>query len=157
MYWLQRYVSACPFGAIIMQNDNKAFITEACAMCSACLEACPVNTIIREDEEKKVAMDKADYNGVWVYIEQVDGHIRGVSHELLGEGRKLADSMKQELSAVLIGNNVDGLAKDIFASGADKIYLVEGAEYCHYTTDAYTTAFTDLITTYHPSVILQQM
>ena len=72
-------LGACPFGAIVMQDGDKAFITEACTVCGACLESCPVSTIIREDEEKVVAMDKADYAGVWVYIEQLDGHIRGVS------------------------------------------------------------------------------
>ncbi|KYZ74761.1 electron transfer flavoprotein subunit alpha [Anaerosporomusa subterranea] len=148
-------VIACPFGAI-MQADAKAFISEACTMCGACLKSCPVNTIVRETAEKKVSMDKAkaDYAGVWVYIEQTAGRIRGVSHELLGEGRKLADAMKQELAAVLIGDNVAALAKDIFASGADKIYLVEGAEYSHYTTDAFTAALHDLITTYRPNVLL---
>ena len=147
-------VPVCPFGAIIMQDDGKAFITEACTACGACLEVCPVEAIIREEVEKKVAMDKADYKGVWVYVEQIDGHIRGVSHELVGEGRKLADAMKQELAAVLIGNNVEALAKDLFASGADKVYLVEGPEFNHYTTDAFTITVTDLINTYRPSVIL---
>ena len=147
-------VPVCPFGAIIMQDDGKAFITEACTVCGACLEVCPVEAIVREEVEKKVAMDKADYKGVWVYVEQLDGRIRGVSHELIGEGRKLADAMKQELAAVLIGNNVEALAKDLFASGADKVYLVEGPEFKHYTTDAFTITVTDLINTYRPSVIL---
>ena len=147
-------VSACPFGAIMMQDGDKAYITEACTACGACLESCPVSTIIREEEEKKVAMNKADYSGVWVFIEQIEGHIRGVSLELLGEGRKLADAMKQELAAVLIGDKVEGLSKELFANGADKIYLVEGSEFSHYTTDGYTTTFADLITTYRPNVIL---
>lgn len=148
-------VDVCPFGAIIMEeSDNKAYITEACTACGACIDVCPVGAIIREEITKTVAMDKNDYKGVWVYIEQVHGQARGVGHELLGEGRKLADSMKQELSAVIIGENVEGLAQEAFASGADKVYLVEGTEYQYYTTDGYTIAFTDLINTYRPSVIL---
>lgn len=147
-------VAVCPFGAIEMQDNDKAFITEACTACGACIETCPVSTIVREEEEKTVAMDKKEYKGVWVFIEQAEGHIRGVSHELLGEGRKLADAMGQELAGVLIGNQVESLTKDVFASGADKIYLVEGAEYSHYSTDGFTTALADLITTYKPSVIL---
>lgn len=147
-------LSSCPFGAIIMQEGDKAFITEACTVCGACLESCPVSTIVREEEEKKISINKADYSGVWVYIEQSGDHIRGVSHELLGEGRKLANAMGEELAAVLIGNNVEALAKNIFASGADKMYLVEGEEYSHYTTDAFTIAFSDLIKTYRPNVIL---
>ncbi|SMC71410.1 electron transfer flavoprotein subunit alpha [Sporomusa malonica] len=146
-------VGACPFGAIIMEND-KAIITEACTACGACVDVCPVGAILREVEEKTVAVDKNLYKGVWVYIEQVNGHIRNVSHELLGEGRKLADAMGQELAAVLIGQDVASLTKDVFASGADKIYLVEGTEFKHYSTDGYTITMTDLINTYRPSVIL---
>ncbi|MBP2636702.1 MAG: carE 5, partial [Firmicutes bacterium] len=146
-------VGTCPFGAIIMEND-KALITEACTACGACVEVCPVEAIVREVEEKTVAVDKSLYKGVWVYIEQVDGQIRNVSHELLGEGRKLADAMGQELSAVLIGQDVARLTKDIFASGTDKIYLVEGPEFKNYSTDGYTITMTDLISTYRPAVIL---
>jgi electron transfer flavoprotein alpha subunit len=137
-----------------MQDNDKAFITEACTACGACIETCPVSTIVREEEEKTVAMDKKEYKGVWVFIEQAEGHIRGVSHELLGEGRKLAEAMGQELAGVLIGNQVEPLTKDVFASGADKIYLVEGPEYNHYSTDGFATALADLIKTYKPSVIL---
>jgi electron transfer flavoprotein alpha subunit len=146
-------VGTCPFGAIVMEND-KAVITEACTACGACVDVCPVGAIIREAEEKTVTVDKNLYKGVWVYIEQVNGTIRNVSHELLGEGRKLASAMGQELAAVLIGQDVAGLTKDIFASGADKIYLVEGPEFKHYSTDGYTITLTDLINTYRPSVIL---
>lgn len=147
-------VTACPFGAITMQDDDKAFITEACTICGACVETCPVGTIVREEEKKTAVMDKADYKGVWVFIEQAGGQIRGVSHELLGEGRKLADAMGQELAGVLIGNQVETLSKDLFASGADKVYVVEGAEYSQYTTDGFAAALTDLINNYKPNVIL---
>ncbi|HML32625.1 electron transfer flavoprotein subunit alpha [Sporomusa sphaeroides] len=146
-------VGTCPFGAIIMEND-KAVITEACTACGACVDVCPVEAIVREVEEKTVAIDKNLYKGVWVYIEQVDGRIRNVSHELLGEGRKLANAMNQELAAVLIGQDVAGLTKEVIASGADKVYLVEAPELKHYSTDGYTITLTDLINTYRPSVIL---
>lgn len=147
-------VAVCPFGAIIMEDDGKAFITEACTACGACIDTCPVGAIIREEEEKENVADKDAFKGVWVYIEQAEGHIRNVSLELLGEGRKLADQMGQELAGVLIGNNVEALAKEIFAHGADKVYLIEGPEFDHYNTDGYTITCADLINTYKPNVIL---
>lgn len=147
-------VTTCPFGAIVLQNDAKAFITENCTVCGACVEACSVSAIVREEEEKTAGLDKAEYKGVWVFVEQVDGSVRGVSHELLGEGRRLADAMGQELAAVLIGDHVECLSKELVASGADKVYLVEGSEYSHYSTDGFSAAFTDLIKTYKPNVIL---
>lgn len=147
-------VSACPFGAIEMQEDTKAFITEACTACGACVDTCPVSTIVREEEEKQVQMDKNAYKDVWVYMEQADGALRNVGLELLGEGRKLADITGQKLCGVLIGEKVENLAKEAFAAGADKVYLVEAPEFKHYSTDAYTITMADLIETYKPSVIL---
>jgi electron transfer flavoprotein alpha subunit len=146
-------VDVCPFGAITMQEDGKAFITEACTACGSCIDVCPVGAISREDDAT-ANLDKNDYKHVWVYMEQVKGQAKSVGFELLGEGRKLADATGQDLAAVIIGDNVSHLAQEAFASGADKVYLVEGPEYEHYSTDAYATAFTDLISTYKPSVIL---
>ncbi|QDR80294.1 electron transfer flavoprotein subunit alpha [Sporomusa termitida] len=146
-------VSACPFGAIEMQ-DSKAIITDACTQCGACIDICPVAAIVREQEAKVVGMDKNDYKDVWVYIELAEGQPRNVSLELLGEGRKLADAMGQKLAAVLIGGKVEGVAKDLFANGADQVYLIEAPELAHYTTDGYTAVVTDLINNYKPSVIL---
>lgn len=145
--------SACPFGAIVMEAD-KAVITEACTACGACVSTCPVTAIIRDVEEAATAIDKAAYKDVWVYIEHADGQARNVGFELLGEGRKLADSMGQKLAGVIVGDKVEQLVKAVFANGADKVYLVEGKEFAKYTTDAYTAVFTDLITDYKPSVIL---
>ncbi|CVK21486.1 electron transfer flavoprotein subunit alpha [Sporomusa sphaeroides] len=145
--------SACPFGAIVMEAD-KAVITEACTACGACVSTCPVTAIIRDVEEAVTAIDKAAYKDVWVYIEHADGQARNVGFELLGEGRKLADSMGQKLAGIIVGDKVEQLVKAVFANGADKVYLVEGKEFAKYTTDAYTAVFTDLITDYKPSVIL---
>jgi len=39
--------------------------------------------------------------------------------EILGKGREIADSMKTELGAISFGNQ-----ETLFASGADKIYLI---------------------------------
>lgn len=146
-------VTACPFGAIEMQGE-KAIITEACTVCGACIEVCPVTAIVRDAEEAKTAVDKSAYKDVWVFLETSNGKIRNVSLELLGEGRKLADQTKEQLAGVLIGENVESLAKEAFASGADKVYLVEAAELKHYNTDGYTAVMTDLIQSYKPSVIL---
>ncbi len=143
----------CPFGAIEMK-DGKATINEACTQCGACIDVCPVGAIFREEETKEVAMDKTQYKNVWVYIEVTEGKVKNVGLELLGEGRKLADAMGGKLAGVLIGDKVESLSKDVFAAGADTVYLVEAPELAHYSTDGYAATFTDLIKTYKPSVIL---
>lgn len=146
-------VGACPFGAIIMEA-GKAVITDACTVCGACVDTCPVGAITLEVEKKEIVINKDDYKGVWVYIEQFKGQARNVGYELLNEGRKLADAMKQDLAAIIIGDHVEHLTKEAIARSADKVYLVEGPEFKHFSTDAYTITLSDLINTYKPSVIL---
>jgi len=146
-------VSGCPFGAIAMK-EGKAEIGDACTVCGACVDSCPVGAIEQKTEEKQVAMDKSEYKHVWVYIEVDDGVLRNVGLELLGQGRKLADTMGQKLAGVLIGDGIAGVTKDVLAYGADMVYLVEGPELAHYSTDGYTAVVQDLINTYKPSVVL---
>jgi len=134
--------------------DDKALITEACTQCGACVDVCPVQAIIREEETKEVSMDKTQYKDVWVYMEVSDGQPRNVGLELVGAGRKLADAMGQKLAAVIIGHEVTGISKEAFAAGVDQVYLVEAPELAHYSTDGYTAVFIDLIEIYKPSVIL---
>jgi electron transfer flavoprotein alpha subunit len=146
-------IDSCPYGAIVMK-DNKAVITEDCTSCGACESICNFSAIVVEREKAEERKDISSYKGVWVFIEHRDGRIRNVSLELLGEGRKLAEELGEELSAVLMGDNVAEMSKDLFASGADNVYLAEGSAFKHYTTDAYTFVFTHLIKKYLPSVIL---
>ena len=65
-------------------------------------------------------MNIADYNGVWVFAEQREGELQKVSLELLGEGRRQADKLGVELTAVLLGNNVAGLAEAMLGAGKGK-------------------------------------
>jgi electron transfer flavoprotein alpha subunit len=147
-------VGACPFGAIVL-DGGRARVTEACTGCGACVDNCPAGAIAADAPVggAKTA-DGVTAKGVWVYIEQRDGKIRNVSLELVGEGRKLADGLGEELAGVLIGSDVAGLAKEVFASGADKVYLVEDALLRDYNTDGYAAALTRLIEKHCPSVVL---
>ena len=97
-------ISVCPFDAIKIKDDGKASINEYCQMCMACLSACPEGAIIEIKEEgAPISYQPSDYKGIWVFAEQREGSIASVSLELLGAGRKLADELKTELSAVLFG------------------------------------------------------
>lgn len=79
----------------------------------------------------------AEEQGVMVYAETVDGKLATITTELLGCGRKLADDLGQELSALLVGGEVGGLAQEIVAFGADKVYFVTDPRLKDYQTDAY--------------------
>ena len=92
--------------------------------------------------------------GIWVFAEQIGGQVKKVSNELLSEGRKIADQLGEELSAVVIGKGVAGLAASFGEYGADKVYVVDDAALENYTTDGYTNALADLVKQYDPSTLL---
>ena len=95
-----------------------------------------------------------DYQGVWVFAEQRAGKLSNVVLELLGEGRKIADQRKVELTAVLLGKNLPQLVDDLIKHGADLVLSAEHELLATYTTEAYTKTIYDLITSRKPEILL---
>ncbi len=92
--------------------------------------------------------------GVWVFCEQRQGTMMSTSFELISEGRKLADELGSKLYGVLLGDNVEGLAKELGGYGADGVYVCQDALLKDYTTGGYTKAICDLVHEYRPEVLL---
>lgn len=142
----------CPFEAITM--DGKiASIGSSCTGCGQCVEVCPFDAI-EKIEGKGNGVDITQYSGIWVFAEQRDGKLMPVVLELLGEARKLADGVGTEVSAVLCGENVEGLCADLFAYGADKVYLADAPELKNYTTDGYAKVIDEAIKMYKPEIVM---
>lgn len=92
---------------------------------------------------------------LWVFVETDDnGMAKNVGLELLTPGRDLAEKQGGQLVAVVIGNHVEAAVEAANAQGADKIIVVDGEEYGHYTTDAYQIAMCRLVEKYAPTTIL---
>jgi electron transfer flavoprotein alpha subunit len=145
-------VKACPFDAITMQ-ERLAVIGAACTSCGACLDVCPFDAIEKVEDFKK-GVDITKYHDVWVFAEQREGALMGVSVELLGKGKKLAAEIGCKLCAVLCGENVDGLVDELFAYGAEKVYYANAPELKTYNTDAYTKVIYEAILKYKPEIVL---
>lgn len=98
-------------------------------------------------------MNIADYKGVWVFAEQREGELQKVSLELLGEGRRQADKLGVKLTALLLGNNIEGLSKTLAEHGADEVLVADDKLLEHYTTDAYTKVICDLANERKPGIL----
>ena len=96
----------------------------------------------------------SDARNVWVFIEVVRGKIKGVSLELLGQGRKMADDLGEKLVAIIPGNEIEDFAKMAIHYGADEAIVVDQKELKDYSTDCYTKAMCTLIKKYNPAVLL---
>lgn len=98
--------------------------------------------------------DIGAFKGVWVFCEQRQGELQTTALELISEGRKLADDLGVELCGLLLGDNVEGLAKQIGGHGADKVILCQSPLLKDYTTDAYTKVICDMIRERKPEILL---
>ena len=98
---------------------------------------------------------EAKTKDLWVFVEtNEDGTAKNVGIELLTPGKMMAGKQGGALVAVVIGNNVDEAVKAASEHGADKVIVVDGPEYAHYTTDAYAIALCTLVEKYGPTSML---
>ncbi len=91
---------------------------------------------------------------VWVFAEQEEGKLSDVPRELLGKGRELADRLGVKLGAVLLGEGVKALAKDLFEAGADIVHLVEDPALKVFRGLPYRKAFVELINKVNPQIVI---
>ena len=91
---------------------------------------------------------------VWVFAQREQDGIAEITLELLGKGRELADKLNVGLAAVLLGNRIGELSRDLIAHGADTVYLVQHPELDAYTTLPYTRALVDLVKRFEPAVFI---
>jgi electron transfer flavoprotein alpha subunit len=174
-----RCQSACPVNAVDMTDSGEPVIlTDKCIGCLKCVKICPASALemyftpeelkilaelasssipLEEEidpEAAALAKTLAEYRGVWVFVEQTEGEPAKVSWELLGIGTELAASLGVELSAMVIGEQVEHICSEAFAHGASKVYLLDAPLYRNYRTEAYVEGCCHLIEKYKPEVIL---
>lgn len=173
-----RCESACPVDCVTMNAAGEPLVDEAkCIGCNKCVKGCPAEALVisftpeeermlaelaaagsapEEIDPEQVRLQQilAGYRGVWVFIEQTDGEAAKVSWELLGTGRELADALKVELSAVVIGSQVEHLCGAAFSWGAEKAYWIDAPVFRHYRTESYTRAICELVEKHRPEVLL---
>lgn len=98
---------------------------------------------------------KPMYEGdVWVVAEKTEGGLHAGTLELTGEARKLADSLDVNVGVVLAGNHVDPLKEDLFAAGADKVYLIEDPLLVESDPCASRKVISSCIEAYRPQIVL---
>ncbi len=94
------------------------------------------------------------YKGVYIFAQQVDNAISPIAFELLGKAKELAKDLETEVTAVLLGYNVKGLADELAEYGADNVVVVDSPVLETYRTEPYTQALTAVINEYKPEIML---
>ncbi len=96
----------------------------------------------------------SDTKGVAVFCETKDDKILPIALEGLGIGRKLADTLGQELSAIMVGSNISNMAQQVIDGGADKVYLVDNLQFKEYQTEFFLKAMEQVVNRVKPQVII---
>jgi electron transfer flavoprotein alpha subunit len=96
----------------------------------------------------------AEYKGVMIFGETSQGKLASIATELLGGGRKLANDLGQELSAVLVGSGISGLAREAIAFGADRVYVVDDPLLKDYQTDSYVIVMEKVVKQVMPQILI---
>ena len=96
----------------------------------------------------------ADQNNLIVYCEYEDGKVADVSLELLTKGRQLADRLGVKLEALVIGDKLDGIERQLEPYGADVVYKVEDARLYPYTSNPHAAVLINLFKEIKPQICL---
>ena len=149
-------VLACPYSAIEIR-DGVAHLLDNCVLCGACAAECPSDAIVATNSDLSSTELETRYKkaeGIWVFVEQHNGTPANVAFELLGEGQKLAADLGEELSAVLLGHNIEHVAEELIKHGANKVYLVDDPALLHFQDEPYAQVIAELAMEFQPSVFL---
>jgi len=147
-------IDACPFGALSLVDDM-VVVNEKCTGCGACLLSCPMHALnLPKVRPQATAESLAAYSGVWVWVEQFNGKTGGISVEMLGQGRKLADRRNVALTACVLGHQVEHITREAIAYGADRVFWVDDITLAAYRTAPYASALVNLVCKYKPEIFL---
>jgi len=91
---------------------------------------------------------------IWIITEQKEKKLKKVSLELLSLGMKLKEKKGTELSAILLGFQIEDLATQLGHYGADKVYLLDDEILKTYSTEGYSKAIADLVKEHSPEILL---
>ncbi len=93
-------------------------------------------------------------NNIFVYCEIEDSVLAEVSLELLTKGRKLADTLKCKLEAIVIGAGLQGIENQIFPYGVDILHLADDSRLYPYQTLPHTSIVVKLFEQEKPQIAL---
>jgi electron transfer flavoprotein alpha subunit len=92
--------------------------------------------------------------GILVFVEQRQGKVKQSSLEALSEGRRLAGKIGANLSALIVGHQVENLVNDIAKYGCNTVLLAQHEALANYSPEGYRDALLGAVKQEQPRLIL---
>lgn len=162
-------IPSCPFDALEINGEGKLVASkEKCIECGKCVSVCPVSALSilggkkqvksnpQKDpkEDNKTSKSEKPTGDVWVFAEQLEGKLASVTLELIGAAKKLSSKLDVKVCAVLLGDKIESIIPELFAHGADSVYVIDDSVFHFYRAETYNRAFCYLIDKYKPEILL---
>lgn len=93
-------------------------------------------------------------NNIFVFCEIDEGQVAEVSQELLTKGRSLANELKCDLEAIVIGHNLKGIESQIAPYGADVVHVADDKKLEFFLTLPFNSILVDLFKKEKPQIAL---
>jgi electron transfer flavoprotein alpha subunit len=109
---------------------------------------------IFEEESVSTVTSRDGHPDVWVVCEVIDGHLSGVSVELLAEAVRLGVQLAVGVTAVLIGSALDEAVEKAAEFGADLILVGDDERLSHYRGIPEAKLIAEAISQRSPQIVL---
>lgn len=93
-------------------------------------------------------------NNIFVICEIDEGKLADVSLELMTKGRSLANQIKCQLEALVVGHKLDKIEQQLYLYGADKVWVADDPRLEIYTTLPFTSIAVKLFQEEKPQIAL---
>ncbi|MBW8040181.1 MAG: electron transfer flavoprotein subunit beta [Planctomycetes bacterium] len=108
-----------------------------------------------EDMINGLETTEPSYTGeVWVVAEHSEGVVHPATFELIGKARELADSLESKVGVAVAGHEIEPMAEELIAAGADNIYIIEDKLLSVFDPTAYRKVISDAVSSYWPQIVL---
>ncbi|MBT3171450.1 MAG: electron transfer flavoprotein subunit alpha/FixB family protein [Rhodospirillaceae bacterium] len=96
----------------------------------------------------------AGANDVWLLLAAAEGRLGAYADGLMREGRRLADALEGDLTAILLGPDIDRLEETLGKFGVNRLYHQRDDSLADYHPEIYTALLGGLVQRHQPRLFL---
>lgn len=146
-------VKACPYNAISMLGNKAVIDIEKCTFCGLCVEACKFDAIVMYKTTAKQE-NLNSYSGICIFAEHRTGKLASVVLEIIGVARKIKEKLNKKISAIVLGENIETLAEELFLYGVDEVWAVKSSNIGEFDEDIQAELVEKIILQKKPEIFL---